>query len=91
MLTLTPTAVTAVKLMSEKFGAAGVRISSPLESLPGEYTLELVTAPEDYDVTVQQSGANVFLDLLTSLELDALMLDARIAENGAAEFGVVAP
>ena len=77
--------------MSEKFGAAGVRISSPLDSEPGEYTLELVMAPQEYDVMVEQGGANVFLDLLTSLELDALVLDARITENGAAEFGVGAP
>jgi Fe-S cluster assembly iron-binding protein IscA len=91
MLTLTPNAESAVRFMSARFGAAGVRISSPLDSEPGEYTLELVTAPEDYDVRVEQGGANVFLDLLTSLELDALALDARIDDNGAAEFGVVAP
>lgn len=91
MLTLTPRAASTVRFMSDRFGAAGVRISSPLASETGEYTLELVTAPDDYDVTVEQGGANVFLDLLTSLELDAFMLDARITADGAAEFGVVAP
>ncbi|MGE5612742.1 MAG: iron-sulfur cluster assembly accessory protein [Bacillota bacterium] len=91
MLTLSPTAAAAVRIVSEHFGAAGLRISSPPELTPGEYALDVVSAPEEYDVLVESSGATVFLDLAASVDLDALMLDAHIGAGGMPEFGVVAP
>ena len=89
MLTLTPSATEAVKIVSQQFGATGVRITSRGESAPGEFDLTLVGSPHEYDVTIEQDGANVFLDLRSSVELEDQALDAQISEGGAPEFAVV--
>jgi Fe-S cluster assembly iron-binding protein IscA len=88
MLTLTPNATEAVKLVSTSFGAKALRISSRAGS-PGEFDLTLVSQPEEYDLTIEQDGANVFIDLKSSVELEDQALDAHIGDGGAPEFGVV--
>ncbi|HZP15188.1 MAG TPA: Fe-S cluster assembly protein HesB [Nocardioides sp.] len=91
MLTLTPTAASAVKIVSQSFGATGVRITARGAGSPGEFDMNLVSAPQEEDVTVEQDGAHVYLDLDAALALEGQTLDARITDDGAPEFGVVAP
>lgn len=91
MLTLTPNAVDAVKVVAQSFGANGVRISRRPDGEAGQYDLNVVSAPEAEDVTIQRDGATVYLDPRSSDELQDLALDATITDDGAPKFGVVAP
>ena len=89
MLTLTPTAANAVKIVSQSFGTSGVRITARGATSTGEFDLNLVSAPQEDDVTVEQDGAQVYLDLAAAVALEDQTLDARITDDGAPEFGVV--
>lgn len=89
MLTLTPTAADAVKIVTQSFGATGVRITARDAGSPGEFDLNLVSAPQEEDVTVEQNGAHVYLDTAAASALENQTLDARITDDGAPEFGVV--
>jgi iron-sulfur cluster assembly protein len=86
MLTMTPQAAEAVRLLiddSPLDEEAGLRIA------PGEPTpqgtplsLSLVPEPEASDETVERDGATIFLEPQAAEALDAMVLDARVEEEG---------
>ncbi|HEV2752538.1 MAG TPA: hypothetical protein VGV36_01745 [Solirubrobacteraceae bacterium] len=89
MLTLTPTASEAIRLLIEQVpteeDTVGMRIA-PGEA-PGEGTaleLSLVQAPEDADETVEEAGATVYLEPGAAQLLDDKVLDAEVDDDGIA-------
>ena len=83
MLTMTPTAVEAVRRISDASGLvpdAGLRIF-PGEQVDGStaLALEVTAGPEASDQTVEDAGATVYVDDALSDFLDAKVLDAYAA------------
>jgi iron-sulfur cluster assembly protein len=86
MLTMTPQAAEAVKLLiddSPLDDEAGLRIA-PGEPTPAgtPLSLTLVEAPEAADQTVETDGATLFLEPAAAEALDAMVLDARVEKEG---------
>jgi iron-sulfur cluster assembly protein len=86
MLTMTPKAAEAVRVLIDDSAldeGGGLRIA------PGEPTpqgtplsLTLVPEPEETDETVESDGASVFVEPQAAEALDAMVLDARIEQEG---------
>lgn len=90
MLTLTPSASTAVKTIAERNAdadAAGLRISTePIGGL--EFSVAITPAPEPDDTVVESDGAKVFLEQNAAIALDDKILDATTEEDGSVRFAI---
>ncbi|WP_454132232.1 HesB/IscA family protein [Microbacterium lacticum] len=89
MLTLTENARTAVKHLTERIPAdsAGLRIAQATAPDEG-YAVTLADAPEEGDTVVEDAGARVFVDAVSTVQLDDRVLDAQIDENGGVGFAL---
>jgi iron-sulfur cluster assembly protein len=92
MLTITPNAAEAIKLIVESTDVpaeGGLRISIARQN-GAEASLELVvsSAPMEGDEVVDAQGAHVFLDELAAVALQDKSLDAQV-EGGEISFGIL--
>ena len=89
MLTLTENACTIVKQMTDIPDApdtAGLRITQ----VETGFAVAATEKPEAGDQTVEQDGATVYLDAGAAEQLDAMVLDAGVDDQGALQFGLLA-
>ncbi|NQX28780.1 iron-sulfur cluster assembly accessory protein [Microbacteriaceae bacterium VKM Ac-2854] len=92
MLTLTDTASTVVKTITEQVELpqeGGLRISG--DDLDAQnFAVAVAPAPQISDAVVEQDGARVFLDIAASVALSDKVLDAQVDENGSVSFAIAA-
>lgn len=89
MLTLTDNAVSVIRTLTsqpEVPDSAGLRIAADAVADSGGLTLSLVTAPEEGDKVVADSGARVFLEPSAANVLDDKALDADVDDQGQVSF-----
>ncbi|RSM80883.1 Fe-S cluster assembly protein HesB [Kibdelosporangium aridum] len=88
MLALTPTAAAVVNTLTTASGqpqGAGLRISS--EPAPeGMLLIEIASSPADHDRVIAETGARVFLAPDAASYLDDKVLDAKVDDQGEAQF-----
>lgn len=92
MLTLTDTASTVVKTITDQTDAApdgGLRISGDSADAQN-FAVAVAPAPDINDAVIEQDGARVFLDIAASVALSDKVLDAEVDEHGAVSFGLAA-
>jgi Fe-S cluster assembly iron-binding protein IscA len=88
MLTLTPSAATVVKEITDRAPQdAGLRIST---TDPEQLTFDvmIVDEPQPDDLVVVESGARVFVGQAASETLGDKVLDALVADGGAVQFTI---
>ncbi|HWM16529.1 MAG TPA: Fe-S cluster assembly protein HesB [Microbacterium sp.] len=93
MLTLTDTAASAVKTITDQspdLDEAGLRIQGT-GTPDAAFELAVVPVPEPTDAVVEADGARVFLARDTALVLDERTLDARVDGAGGVEFALTKP
>lgn len=92
MLTLTDTASTVVKTITEQTELpqeGGLRISG--DDLDAQnFAVAVAPAPQISDAVVEQDGARVFLDIAASVALSDKVLDAQVDQNGSVSFAIAA-
>lgn len=90
MLTLTETASTAVRTITERAPGAdngGLRIAGSGE--PGtDFAVTVAPGPQPEDAVVENAGARVFLAQDAAVALDNKVLDAQIESGGAVRFAI---
>ena len=90
MLTLTDNARTAVHDLQTQAGVpegGGLRIAESADQA-GSFELALVPAPQPDDTVVEDGGARVFVDAVSSVQLDDRVLDARVDDDGGIGFAL---
>lgn len=89
MLTLTENAATAVKHLTDQVptDTAGLRIAQATAPNEG-YAVTIAEAPVEGDTVVEESGARVFVDAVSTVQLGDRVLDAQIDENGGVGFAL---
>ncbi|HYP72778.1 MAG TPA: Fe-S cluster assembly protein HesB [Microbacterium sp.] len=89
MLTLTENATTAVKGLTAQLttDTGGLRISEAIAPDTG-YALTIANGPESGDTVVEDGGARVFVDAVSSVQLDDRVLDARVDDDGGIGFAL---
>lgn len=89
MLTLTENATTAVKHLVQKLptDTAGLRIAQATAPNEG-YAVTLADAPEQGDTVVEDGGARVFVDAVSTVQLGDRVLDAQIDDDGGVGFAL---
>ena len=89
MLTLTENATIAVKDLTAQLATdtGGLRISEATAPQSG-YALSLANGPESGDTVVEDGGARVFVDPVSTVQLDDRVLDARVDEDGGIGFAL---
>jgi iron-sulfur cluster assembly protein len=93
MLVLTEAAAEVVKSVTSTPQApdgAGLRIASaaPEPESPGELQVTTTTGPLENDQVVEAAGARVFLEPQAALYLEDKILDARLDDQGNAQFSL---
>jgi iron-sulfur cluster assembly protein len=81
MLTITPTATEAIRVIVQSSDApeeGGIRISVAPDEAQAALAISISAAPQEGDAVVDQGGAHVFLDETAASALDDKALDARI-------------
>jgi iron-sulfur cluster assembly protein len=81
MLTITPTATEAIRVIVQSSDApeeGGIRISVARDEAQAALAISISAAPQEGDAVVDQGGAHVFLDETAASALDDKALDARI-------------
>ena len=81
MLTITPTATEAIRVIVQSSDApeeGGIRISVAPDEAQAALAISISAAPQEGDAVVDQAGAHVFLDETAASALDDKALDARI-------------
>ena len=82
MLTITPTATEAIRVIVQSSDApeeGGIRISvAPENEAEAALAISISAGPQEGDAVVDQGGAHVFLDETAASALDDKALDARI-------------
>lgn len=89
MLTLTPSAATAIRAIVEGSDlpeAGGLRIAD--DPAGASLTLSLAAVPAEDDQVVAESGARVFLAPKAATMLDDKTLDAGTDGEGHVQFGI---
>jgi Fe-S cluster assembly iron-binding protein IscA len=92
MLDVTEQAATVIRAIAERPelpDGAGLRIASDAASDAG-LSVAAAPEPEQGDQVVDEKGARVFVDAEVAMLLDDKVLDARVDEQGSAEFLVSA-
>jgi iron-sulfur cluster assembly protein len=91
MLTITPSAATAIKAIVQSAGVpedGGIRISvAQQDGSQARLELALSEAPLAGDAVLEEDGANVFLDEMATLALEDKSLDAQV-EGDEVSFGI---
>jgi iron-sulfur cluster assembly protein len=92
MLTITPSAATAIKTILDSAnvpGDGGIRIAVAQQNgSQARLELSLSEAPLAGDEVLEEGGANVFLDEMAAIALDDKSLDAQI-EGDEISFGIL--
>jgi iron-sulfur cluster assembly protein len=81
MLTITPTATEAIRVIVQSSDApeeGGIRISVAPDEAQAALAISISAAPQEGDAVGDQGGAHVFLDETAASALDDKALDARI-------------
>jgi iron-sulfur cluster assembly protein len=93
MLVLTEAAAEVVKSVTSTAQApdgAGLRIapSAPEPERPGALQVTAATGPGENDQVIEAAGARVFLEPQAAVYLEDKVLDARVDEQGNAQFSL---
>jgi iron-sulfur cluster assembly protein len=92
MLTITPSAATAIKTILDSANVpedGGIRIAVAQQNgAQARLELSLTEAPLAGDEVLEEDGANVFLDEMAAIALDDKALDAEI-EGDEINFGIL--
>ena len=93
MLVLTEAAAEVVKSVTSTPQApegAGLRIASsaPEPESPGALQVSATTGPLEDDQVIEAAGARVFLEPRAAIYLEDKVLDARLDEQGNAQFSL---
>ena len=90
MLTLTDSAVTAIRTLTsqpELPGDTGLRIMAQDEGAPS-FQVTLAETPVAGDQVIEEDGARVFLEANAAAALDDKALDAQVDDEGTVAFTV---
>jgi iron-sulfur cluster assembly protein len=93
MLVLTEAAAEVVKSVTstpQTPDGAGLRIASstPEPESPGALQVTATTGPQEDDQVIETAGARVFLEPQAAIYLEDKVLDARLDEQGNAQFSL---
>jgi iron-sulfur cluster assembly protein len=93
MLVLTEAAAEVVKSVTstpQTPDGAGLRIASstPEPESPGALQVTATTGPQENDQVIEAAGARVFLEPQAAIYLEDKVLDARLDEQGNAQFSL---
>lgn len=93
MLVLTEAAAEVVKSVTSTPQApegTGLRIASsePEPESPGALQVTATTGPQEDDQVIESAGARVFLEPQAAMYLEDKILDARLDEQGNAQFSL---
>ena len=93
MLVLTEAAAEVVKSVTstpQTPDGAGLRIASsmPEPESPGALQVTATTGPQENDQVIESAGARVFLEPQAAMYLEDKILDARLDEQGNAQFSL---
>lgn len=86
MLQLTENATTIVKSIADQPDVSGLRISNT--DTEGGFAVTVASGPEADDKVVEEQGASVYLDPAAAEQLDKLVLDAGVDEEGNVQFAL---
>ncbi|GAA1659397.1 Fe-S cluster assembly protein HesB [Microbacterium flavum] len=89
MLTLTENAATAVTHLAQRMSTdtGGLRIAQAAAPHEG-YAVSLADGPQQGDTVVQDGGARVFVDAVSTVELGDRVLDAHVDDEGGVGFAL---